>query len=108
MDVTRTLDAGVLHMRVDGRIDGYWADHLDEAISAAVAEGHHQIALDCSAVSFLSSAGIGVLVKHHKQLAHIKGGLHVVRRPHQDRHDLVWTGDARGRDAPGRGTDSVG
>ena len=79
MDVTRTLDAGVLHMRVDGRIDSYWADHLDEAISAAVAEGHHQIALDCSAVSFLSSAGIGVLVKHHKQLAHIKGGLHVVR-----------------------------
>src|SRR5439155_26784441 len=79
MDVTRTLDGGVLHLRVDGRIDSYWADHLDEAIAEAVGEGHHRIALDCSAVTFLSSAGIGVLVKHHKQLARIKGGFHVVR-----------------------------
>jgi anti-anti-sigma factor len=79
MDVTRSLDGGVLHLKVDGRIDGYWADHLDAAISEAVGEGHHRIAVDCSAVGFLSSAGIGVLVKHHKQLAKIKGGLHVVR-----------------------------
>ena len=79
MDVTRSLDAGVLHLKVDGRIDGYWADHLDAALSEAIGEGHHRIAVDCSAVGFLSSAGIGVLVKHHKQLARIKGGLHVVR-----------------------------
>jgi anti-anti-sigma factor len=79
MDVARRLDAGVLHLKVDGRIDSYWADHLDEAIAAAVSEGHHRIALDCSAVSFLSSAGIGVLVKHYKQLARIKGGFHVVQ-----------------------------
>jgi anti-anti-sigma factor len=79
MDVTRSMDGGVLHLRVDGRVDGYWADHLDAALAAAVSEGHHRIALDCSAISFLSSAGIGVIVKHHKQLARIKGGLHVVR-----------------------------
>jgi len=79
MDVTRTLDGGVLHLKVDGRIDSYWADHLDEAIADEVGAGHHRIALDCSAVTFLSSAGIGVLVKHYKQLATIKGGFHVVR-----------------------------
>ncbi len=79
MDVTRSVEAGVLHLKIDGRIDGYWADHLDAALSAAVGEGHHRIAVDCSAVGFLSSAGIGVLVKHHKQLARIKGGLHIVR-----------------------------
>jgi anti-anti-sigma factor len=79
MDVTRSLDAGVLYLKVDGRIDGYWADHLDSALNEAVGEGHHRIAVDCSGVGFLSSAGIGVLVKHHKQLARIKGGLHVVR-----------------------------
>jgi hypothetical protein len=53
------MDGGVLHLRVDGRVDGYWADHLDSALAAAVSEGHHRIALDCSAISFLSSAGTG-------------------------------------------------
>ncbi len=65
-------------MKVDGRVDGYWADHLDAAIREAIAEGHHRIALDCSKVSFLSSAGIGVLVKHHQQLGRISGGFRVV------------------------------
>ena len=87
MDVTQSFDGGVLHMKIDGRIDGYWADHLDAALSEAVGAGHHRIAVDCSAVGFLSSAGIGVLVKHHKQLAKIKGGLHVVRPSPLRRND---------------------
>src|SRR5262249_27730245 len=79
MEVTRTLAGGVLHLTIDGRIDGYWADHLDAALGEAVGEGHHRIALDCEKVSFLSSAGIGVLVKHDKQLAAIKGRFKIVR-----------------------------
>ena len=78
MEVTRTIDGGVLRLKVDGRVDGYWADHLDAALRDAIAEGHHRIALDCSKVSFLSSAGIGVLVKHHQQLGRISGGFRVV------------------------------
>jgi anti-anti-sigma factor len=79
MEVTRTIaDGGVLVMKVDGRVDGYWADHLDAALASAVGEGHHRIALDCSKVSFLSSAGIGVMVKHHQQLGRISGGFRVV------------------------------
>lgn len=78
MEVTRTISGGVLLLKVDGRVDGYWADHLDAALAEAVGEGHHRIALDCSNVSFLSSAGIGVLVKHHQQLGRISGGFRVV------------------------------
>src|SRR5262245_56788122 len=78
MEVTTSTDGGVLLMKVDGRVDGYWADHLDAALRDAIAEGHHRIALDCSKVSFLSSAGIGVLVKHHQQLGRISGGFRVV------------------------------
>jgi len=79
MELTRTIErSGVLLMKVDGRVDGYWADHLDAALADAVREGHHRIALDCSKVSFLSSAGIGVFVKHHQQLGRISGGFRVV------------------------------
>src|SRR5262249_58714904 len=79
VEVTRILTGGVLRLTIDGRIDGYWADHLDAALGEAVGEGHHRIALDCEKVSFLSSAGIGVLFKHYKQLAAIKGRFKIVR-----------------------------
>ena len=78
MKVTRSF-GGVLQLKIDGRIDGYWADHLDQVLGGAIREGHHRIALDCSDVSFLSSAGVGVFAKNYKELTRIRGRLQVVR-----------------------------
>jgi anti-anti-sigma factor len=78
MEITRTPGEGTLDVAVAGRLDGYWADHLDRALTDVVREGHHHIRLDCSALSFLSSAGIAVLVKFHKELARVSGAFHVV------------------------------
>jgi anti-anti-sigma factor len=77
VEITRDLRDGVLDVAVNGRIDGYWADHLDRALAEAVRDGHHRIRLDCSKVGFISSAGIGILVKFHKELARINGAFHV-------------------------------
>lgn len=78
MDVTRSIEGGVLLLKVEGRIDSYWADHLDATLADAVGEGHHRIALDCSNVNFLSSAGISVLVKRYRELSQINGAFRVV------------------------------
>ena len=78
MELTRTLTTSGLLLGVDGRIDGYWSDHLDVALDEAVREGHHRITLDCEKVNFISSAGIGVLMKHHKELSHIGGAFVLV------------------------------
>ncbi len=78
MDITTTLDAGTVTLGVDGRLDGYWADHLDAAVGEAVRDGHHHLHLNLAKVTFLSSAGIAVLVKYRKQLAAIGGTFQVV------------------------------
>jgi anti-anti-sigma factor len=78
MEITRIAGDGALDVGVAGRLDGYWADHLDRALTDVVREGHHHIRLDCSALSFLSSAGIAVLVKFHKELARVNGAFYVV------------------------------
>ena len=77
MDITRQARDGRLLLAVSGRIDGYWADHLNAVVSDAVRQGHRRIRVDCSNVTFLSSAGIGVLVQCHKQLTGISGAFHV-------------------------------
>ena len=78
MQITRTLGAGAMHLAVGGRLDGYWADHLDNALSEAVREGHHHLRVDLSQVTFLSSAGIAALMKFYKQLSRINGSFVVV------------------------------
>jgi anti-anti-sigma factor len=91
MQITRTLEAGVMHLTVGGRLDGYWADHLDNALSEAVREGHHHLRLDLSDVTFLSSAGIAALMKFYKQLSRINGSFAVVNPSNSVRLVLEMT-----------------
>ena len=77
MEITQHLNGDVLDMRASGRVDGYWADHLERALTDVVGAGHHRIRLDCAEISFMSSAGIAVLMKFRKELARIDGSFHV-------------------------------
>jgi anti-anti-sigma factor len=80
MEVTRIPAAGGIMLRISGRLDGYWADHLQHNLAETIREGHHHIRLELSDVGFMSSAGIAVLMKFHKQLRRIDGTL-VVTKP---------------------------
>jgi anti-anti-sigma factor len=78
MEITRRASGDIVDVGVAGRLDGYWSDHLTSALSEIVREGQHHIRLDCAQVSFLSSAGIGVLMKFHKELGRINGTFQVI------------------------------
>lgn len=62
-----------LLLEVSGRVDGYWSKHLDEHLDSTLREGYHLVALDLSKVSYMSSLGIRVLVKHAKTFRQING-----------------------------------
>jgi len=75
MEITKREHAGILELTLAGRLDSLWADHVEAAIAESVRDGHHHISLNMEAVDFVSSAGIRVLVKFHKQLGGIDGRL---------------------------------
>lgn len=79
MEISQRAADGWLQLVIAGRLDGYWAEHLEAGLAEAVREGHHQLRLDLSSVTFISSAGVGVLVKFYKRLEAIKGVLVVER-----------------------------
>lgn len=79
MEIFQALRNGVMEMQLVGRLDALWADHVAAAVSDAIRAGHHRIALDMAGVEFLSSAGIGVITRFHKQLRAIDGNLAVIR-----------------------------
>ncbi len=73
MQITTDASGDLLEMRVTGRLDNEWAGHLTSAIDEAVRLGSHSIVLDLTDVKYISSAGIGALVKAHKQFQSIRG-----------------------------------
>ena len=73
MEINSRAVDGAFEMQLAGRLDGYWADHLSEALEESVRNGHHHIRLDMQEVVYLSSLGIRVLVTFYKKLAGIEG-----------------------------------
>ena len=78
MQIARKLAGDVVELELVGRLDGYWCDHLNTALSEVLRDGNHHIRVDCSQVSYLSSPGIGVLMRFYKELTRINGTFHVV------------------------------
>jgi anti-anti-sigma factor len=80
MEIVRREQAGFVELVVEGRLDGYWAQHLATAIDEVVGQGRHQIRLDLAGVSYISSAGMRVLIQAYQQLFGVQGWL-VVAKP---------------------------
>jgi anti-anti-sigma factor len=77
MQITKRSIGETVVLTVEGRLDVYWADHLAAAVDQEIRQGSHHIQLDLSQVAFLSSAGIGVLVKFYRELKSIQGSFAV-------------------------------
>lgn len=75
MEISKQQRGDVLEMCVTGRLDNYWADFFAEGLANAIQEGAHHLRLDLAGVNYMSSAGIGILVKYQQQLQAIEGTL---------------------------------
>ena len=68
MDVTTEREDGVLTARVEGRIDGTTAVDFGEAIRTAMEEDDRGVVIDCGKLSFISSAGLRIVLMTAKAL----------------------------------------
>lgn len=78
MEIETKHDSDTCTFILNGRLDADWSAHVDTAIDAAIQQGHHQIRVDLKDVDYISSAGVGVLIKCHRKLVSIRGNLQVL------------------------------
>lgn len=95
MQISTEDHGDLLEMRIAGRLDNEWAAHLTDAIDEAVRQGSHSIVLDLSGVVYISSAGIGALVRAYKQFQAIRGFFGVGVAPPQVAEVITMTGLAK-------------
>src|SRR5258706_1828144 len=69
MEIVRHQREDHLELAVEGRLDGYWAQHLTSIVGEVMREGTHAVRLNLERTNYISSAGIGVLVELHRQFS---------------------------------------
>ena len=75
MEVKTEAAGGVTVYRIVGRLDALTGPNLESAVGAAFRGEKPRIIFDMGEVTFISSAGIRVILKTAKQAAAAKGGL---------------------------------
>ena len=78
MEITRSVSGKHHILRVKGKLDAYWADALSSELETTVRTGASEISLNLAGVSFISSAGLRVLLLYLKQMRAINGVLRIV------------------------------
>jgi anti-anti-sigma factor len=78
MEIVTQQLADALEVKVKGRLDNYWGEHLQRNLEELIRGGAHHLRLNFSGVSYLSSAGVGLLVRFYRQLKAIGGSFVIV------------------------------
>jgi anti-anti-sigma factor len=92
MDCQIRRAADVAELVLVGSLDSSWSSYLSDRIDEVVRGGALEIRVDMVGVSYLSSNGIGVLVRYHRQLAKIGGSFRIVADSESVSHVLRLTG----------------
>ena len=62
MDITTERQDGILSALVSGRIDGSNVIQLEETVRTAIEDGDHAVMMDLENLSYISSAGLRVVL----------------------------------------------
>lgn len=90
MQITQHPGDELLELRLTGRVDATWGEHLSATIEKAVRAGSHRVALNCAGVDYISSLGIGVIVTQYKLLKSVNGSL-VITEPSKFVRQIITT-----------------
>ena len=102
---------GVAELILVGSLDSSWSSYLSDRIDEVVRGGALDVRVNMARVSYLSSNGIALLIRHHRQLQKIGGQFRIVADSEAVGHVLRLTGvshifrcrrDVRRRPRPGR------
>src|SRR5262245_22457972 len=73
MNITEDKRGNVILLGIKGRLDASTANQLEEKLLASIDAGERRLALDCSQLDYISSAGLRVLLLAVKRLSRSNG-----------------------------------
>lgn len=77
MQITRTDEAGVVRLHLEGRFDEFATANAEQAFVAVVKEGALRVVLDLSGVEYVTSSGLRTILMLNRALGNQQGTLKV-------------------------------
>ena len=92
IEISQEKKGNVMVFALSGRLDSSTSPGVDNKILDAIEGGAHDVILDFSALDYISSAGIRVLVHCHKELEKKQGNIFLAAVPKPIENVLYITG----------------
>lgn len=92
MEITKSLESGKLTLTVSGEIDTLTAPRLDGEVET---EGLSELVFDLTDVTYVSSAGLRVLLLAHKKMVQAGGKMTIAHPQEAVRRVFTLTGFAK-------------
>ncbi|MFA5204901.1 MAG: STAS domain-containing protein [Lentisphaeria bacterium] len=73
MTITETQQGNAKVVGVQGRLDAVTSPEFEKKLAAIVDDGCRQLVIDCSALDYISSAGLRVFLAIAKRLKNVQG-----------------------------------
>lgn len=73
--IERSDDSGIRILALDGYLDAHTAPQFENAIHDEMQAGHQRIVVDCTRLTYISSAGLGVFMSFIEELREIGGDI---------------------------------
>lgn len=73
MEIDAAREGSSTVLRLVGRLDREWAEHLSNTLEDLLREGERSLVIDLSAVTYISSAGTEVLARWQQEVAALRG-----------------------------------
>jgi anti-anti-sigma factor len=101
MKIDATREGGSTVLRLGGRLDREWAEHLSTTLEELLRDGVRSLTIDFSGVTYASSAATKVLTRWQQELALLRGEVLLTSVPPAVRETFAIAGWDWGRDGPG-------
>ena len=75
--IARSHQGGLSVLALDGFLDAHTAPEFEKAIQSEIDEGHLQLIVDCSRLTYISSAGLGVFMGFIEELRERAGDIKI-------------------------------
>src|SRR5262245_66541901 len=96
MKIDATREGGAVMLRLGGRLDREWAEHLSSTLDELLRQGVRTLHIDLSNVTYVSSAATKVLTRWQQELSLLRGDVQLTSLPPAVREMFAVTGwDAR-------------
>jgi anti-anti-sigma factor len=92
MKIDATRQGGAVTLRLGGRLDREWAEHLSGTLEGLLRDGVRTLTLDLSNVTYVSTAATKVLTRWQQELALLRGEVQLVAMPPAVRDMFAVTG----------------